>query len=540
MLKEEILKAASEYVASGEIPYLPMTGYENYLKNGNRLHFEKHYFARRRQLAVLILAYELKKDEKVKKLLEQVVWEVCNEYSWALPAHLPIVGDSFGKASEKWLDLFAAETAQTLGTFYERFGEDFSPLLQERIQWELEKRIFQPFEEHSWEWETKENNWSAVVGGGIGMGILSVLPESQRRRALIKRVDHVMESYLRGFGDDGACVEGVGYWAYGFGYFIYYCEKLAEVTGDTHYFDLPKVKNIASFPYFVTIGKNSYLPFSDYSNVALPSGLLAFCQKKLAVKVPAITESSLDFDDCYRFAHLDWNLKWPLEKNSQDETMDHYFPNAQWWIKKNSEIVFGAKGGNNEESHNHLDVGHFIFGTPDALFLTDLGAGEYTKDYFTDKTRYNYFVNNATSHSMPQINGSWQSVTSSYPQAKKEKNSLTFNLENLYPSEKLKSFDRKYSLRADELTIEDSFSFSGKNNQIKENFVTLFQPIIAGSKVKLSEKSKTCVMTFATETIEVIEKKYRNHQGLWEKAYLIQANYKIKEEGIIKTIINLV
>ena len=55
--------------------------------------------------------------------------------------------------------------------------------------------------------------------------------------------------------------------------------------------------------------------------------------------------------------------------------------------------------GSNQESHNHLDVGHFVLGTTEELFLTDLGAGEYTKEYFDENTRYHYFPAAAISHS---------------------------------------------------------------------------------------------------------------------------------------------
>ena len=126
MLKAEILAAAKEYVARGEIPYLPLAVYQEYLTSGNRLHFEERYFARRRQLAVLALAYELQPAQETKELLEQVIWEVCNEYTWALPAHLPIVEGAFGQGSDCWLDLFAAETAQTIAACYEKMGTEFS------------------------------------------------------------------------------------------------------------------------------------------------------------------------------------------------------------------------------------------------------------------------------------------------------------------------------------------------------------------------------------------------------------------------------
>ena len=61
-----------------------------------------------------------------------------------------------------------------------------------------------------------------------------------------------------------------------------------------------------------------------------------------------------------------------------------------------------AKGGNNGESHNHNDVGSFQYLADGEDFLDDLGAGEYTKDYFSEK-RYEIFCNRGESHNIPII-----------------------------------------------------------------------------------------------------------------------------------------
>lgn len=533
MLKAEILAAAAEYVAAGEIPYLPVAGYQEYLTTGNRLHFEERYFARRRQLAVLALAYELQPEQATKALLEQVIWEVCNEYTWALPAHLPIVEGGFGQGSDCWLDLFAAETAQTLAACYEKMGNEFSLLTQERLLNELERRIFQPFEAHKWEWEEKDNNWSAVVGGSIGMAILAVMPAGKRRKRLLKRLETSLESYLSGFGDDGACVEGVGYWGYGFGYFLYYCEKLRKVTGDEHFLKRDKVKQIAAFPYYVSLGNEAYLPFSDYSQVALPSGLVAFCQEYFGVAVPAVPESSLDFDPCYRYAQLEWNLTYQAQPGTSSPVTDHYFADAQWWIKKDQEQVFAAKGGHNYESHNHLDVGHFVYGNGDELFLTDLGAGEYTKEYFQAATRYDFFVNQAQSHSIPQINGVWQQEFDKAPLAIKENKRLSMVLSHFYPEAQLEEFEREFTVEAKQVTLVDYFHFTKPHNQVLENFITLVQPLIEGNTVVLQSSSGRCRLEFETTELQVKAVTYRDHHGQEQRAYVIQAHYLLEQQAAI-------
>lgn len=539
MLKAEILAAAKEYVASGEIPYLPLAGYQEYLTSGNRLHFEERYFARRRQLAVLALAYELQPAQETKELLEQVIWEVCNEYTWALPAHLPIVEGAFGQGSDCWLDLFAAETAQTIAACYEKMGTEFSLLTQERMLRELERRIFRPFEAHNWEWEEKDNNWSAVVGGSIGMAILAVMPASPRRKRLLKRLEKSLESYLSGFGEDGACVEGVGYWSYGFGYFLYYCEKLRKVTGDDHFLKRAKVKQIAAFPYYVSLGDGAYLPFSDYSQVALASGLVAFCQEYFGVAVPPVPESSLDFDHCYRYAQLEWNLTYHGQSVTETTDTDHYFADSQWWVKKDQGQVFAAKGGHNYESHNHLDVGHFVYGTSEQLFLTDLGAGEYTKEYFQEATRYDFFVNQAQSHSIPQINGVWQQESKEAPLAIKGENQLSFTLSHFYPGSQVEEFERTFTVADKEVTLLDAFQFSQDTNVVLENFITPVKPLIQKNKVLLQGTKNICTLDFETEALQVKRVAYQDHHGQEQEAYLVQAQYQLAQQGTISVKLSL-
>lgn len=546
-LEQEILAAADHYVQEGIIPFLPMNGYENYLRQGDRLQFEAVYFERRRQLAVLGLAYHVKRDDTVRVLLEQVIWEICNEYSWALPAHLPIIGEDFGTASPVWLDLFAAETGQALAEMLELFGESLTSMTRQRMMQEIQRRIFDPFEEHMWEWEYKENNWSSVIAGCIGMTALAALPlHSPQQKRLVERLDTAMQSYLRGFGDDGACVEGVGYWSYGFGYFIYYAEKLAAVWGDTRYLQLEKVKHIAAFPYYASINQQDYIPFSDYSHIELPSGLVSFCHEYFHVKTPQLSgTSTLDFDHCYRFAQLYRNLIWHSDaiKKEQTEAVWHYFPDAQWLVVKNpaAALFFAAKGGTNEESHNHIDIGHFVFGDMQELFLTDLGAGEYTRDYFREDSRYNYFPNAAASHSIPIVNGQMQipgQVAADKTEVEETGGEVRFSLSlaQTYASEAaVTALVRQFATAIDgqQLQLRDQFAFAQTNNHVIEQLISKYPPVVTGNQVVLHSPKyeKRCTIIFTTTKIRVEEVSYRNHQGATETAYVIQAAYDFSTTG---------
>ena len=80
-----------------------------------------------------------------------------------------------------------------------------------------------------------------------------------------------------------------------------------------------------------------------------------------------------------------------------------FLKDAEWCMLRgaqNSAVI--AKGGNNGESHNHNDVGSFYYLVDGEAFLDDLGAGEYTKDYFSEK-RYEIFCNRGKSHNIPII-----------------------------------------------------------------------------------------------------------------------------------------
>ncbi|KAF1303127.1 hypothetical protein [Enterococcus sp. JM9B] len=544
---EELHIAALKYQKNGSVMPILFNGYQAFLKTGHRQLFEDQYFARRRQLAVLILDSYLSPSPEGLELLENVIWEVCNEYTWAVPAHVPTKNDQFTTDSHFFIDLFAAETAHTLAEGKHLLSEKLSPMIQHRIDEELEQRIFEPFIKETWFWETMENNWSAVVPGAIGMAALWQFNNEERLIPLLSKVDHCLKSYLASFDSDGTCKEGIGYWSYGFGYFIYFAELYRKIRKDSRYFQLSKVKAIASFPYKIRMNGKGYIPFSDYTGTDIPTGLLSFCEEEYKLPVTKKEMNSLDFDHAYRFAHLSRNLLWGKEGKEyrEDNSQNFYLPKAQWLIKKNREknFFFAAKAGINNESHNHNDVGHFVLGGKRGLFLTDLGAGEYTTSYFLPETRYDFLTTSSEGHSVPIINSEFERAGNYMARdVVNDEKGFLMEMTDVYPERtQLKSFIRSFhsSDNLCQIELSDQFSFSMGPNTVIENFITLIKPVIFGKQVILKEKGGECRIQFETDKIKLIEKKYADHSGKQKKAYLIQAEYVIENENSINILFRI-
>ena len=51
-----------------------------------------------------------------------------------------------------------------------------------------------------------QNNWSAVCAGSVGSAFL-YFGTDEEIKTVLPRIKETLEYYLKGFGDDGACVE---------------------------------------------------------------------------------------------------------------------------------------------------------------------------------------------------------------------------------------------------------------------------------------------------------------------------------------------
>jgi len=486
------LRAEAERARATAPEGLPFRVFRRFADDGDRRAFERRYFDRRRRLVGLVLTSVLDETDAYLAALHDLLWEVCNEYTWAVPAHL----GREARPPEETIDLFAAETAHALAETLLLLGPRLEPRVAARVRSELERRVFRPLEDPTpYRWESLPTNWAAVCAGGVGMAALALEGDPARRAALLTRLLRAMAVFLEGYGDDGGCPEGIGYWVYGFGYYVYFAEALRAYTGGA--LDLlegEKVRAIAAFPAGVSLSGGAFANFSDASErPRLHTGLLSRLEARLGTPLPEVGEvPSFHADACYRWGHLTRTLFWtdPALFHRPAPAGTRVFPNLAWVVDRHScgdaTVAFAAKGGHNGEPHNHNDVGHFILHAGGENLLVDLGAGLYTRDYFGE-ARYEALHTASEGHSVPLVGGRPQRAGRAHAAEVRgletKGTSLRFDLEltDAYDLPGLERLERRFLWRREEggarLELLDTASFRDPDT-LEEVFVSLHPPTV--------------------------------------------------------------
>ena len=138
-----------------------------------------------------------------------------------------------------------------------------------------------------------------------------------------------------------------------------------------------------------------------------------------------------------------------------------------------------AKGGHNDESHNHNDVGSFIAYLDGLPLIIDVGPETYTAKTFSDQ-RYDIWTMRSAWHNVPLINGAEQAPGREFAARDVEyevsEKSAWFkvNLTDVYPPEaNIEMWRRTYELiRGHYLAITDSFNLTEARAPMALHFVT--------------------------------------------------------------------
>lgn len=505
-VKEEILREANRAVAE-PVPPLSFADFHCFEKAGTRFEYEQPYFDRRRRLAGLVFATLIWDTDRYMTALENLIWEICNEFTWCLPAHLPPGLEAVQhnrRQPREIIDLFAAETAHGLAEALCLLEERLNPWMAYRIRKEIRERTLQPLyrEPSGYHWEADTSNWAAVCGGAVGMAALLLEEDQDRLAGLLSRIMGAMDGYLSGFGNDGGCPEGIGYWLYGFGYYTYFAEMLENCTGGAiRLMDGEKPRRIAEFPLSVSLSDGCFVNYSDAAEHSpLHTGLISRLGERYGLDAPYMEAiSSFHQDHCYRFAHICRNLLWSDHRRLQcPVTVGQWeLPDLQWYVSRHKAgetmLAFSAKGGHNEEPHNHNDVGSFVLHAGGESLLAELGAGVYTRDYFGDK-RYTFIQNSSRGHSLPVIDGGEQqsgldaAARLLYKELRSDRLVLKLDVTAAYPVPHLEQAVRELDWSFEEeqgigrLLLHDSFRFTRTPERLEEAFISLFEPALLPGK----------------------------------------------------------
>ena len=539
------------------MPELTEELFSLYENNGNRIKYEKVYFKRRKFLNVFAMSSILyHKKEDIEKL-EEIIRDICNEESWALPAHVDRKNDKNWRIT---IELFASETAQALTEISSLLNTDLNDKIKELIDENVTRRVLKPFYDSKPpydKWEFCEMNWCAVCAGCIGyISIIRFKENTKLLESCLSRINEALTYYIKGFTEDGVCAEGLDYWTYGMSYYVMYARKLKEYTnGNSDLLESMKMKNIMTFQQKCYFNDGTSISFSDGSRESrFRMGLTAYLVENYDdVNFPDIKNvMQFDEDECNRWAPAYRDYAWTkeyLEKlmvdnsisEAKTESSNYVFNNAQWFICNGKNTSMAIKGGNNDEPHNHNDIGNFVYVHGGIEYLVDLGAGEYCKDYFNEN-RYKIFCNNAESHNVPIINKKQQLPGKKYCCSYFEtdgRQSAIMKFGAAYEKDCIDDIERRIKFEGDygELYVCDTFFLSDNTEFIEENLVTKQNVSIEGNIITLMEHDMKCniIIDDPKVKIEVLVKEHFNHEGEKEKITLIRWAVCLEESRQLKT-----
>lgn len=468
------------------IPVLPYSRFKLFHETGDRFQYEDSdvgYFPRRGRIGAFgVLAWLYGREDDIHEL-EDIIWAICDEYTWSLPAHVESAAFTTRLENDAYMvDLFAAETAQTLAEICFLLGDRIAPIVRLRVERLLNERVFDRVLVHDYHWMTATHNWAAVCAGSVGMAAIYAMEDDERLAAVLARLLPAMDCFLSGFSEDGACLEGIGYWRYGFTYFTEFAELLERRTaGKICLFDDPRVEKIAAFQQKIYFPGGRTVCFSDGSSRAKWFPGITFFLNSRFENVRLLPEADCQLrysaDHCHRWSNILRNLLWSQESAAAEgQYSTCCLPAAHWFIGHSSTGAgIAAKAGHNGEPHNHNDVGSFQYYLNGEEMLSDLGSGEYTRQYFSEQ-RYDFFVCGSQGHSLPMIDGCTQraGAEARARDVVLDNSGIRMDMADAYGLKCLASLKR--SVLFDEqngaMTLTDAFVLDSEKHDVCERFIT--------------------------------------------------------------------
>jgi alpha-L-fucosidase len=477
--------AQAQRLMAEKFPAWDDDAYLDFSRTGKRPRGEAMLRARSNRLAPMVIAECLEGRGRFLPAIQTALHEYVVQPTWTLPAH-----DANLKCFQHTLysidlgsSMFAIELAQTLYLL----GDRLPPATRQEVLAALETRIFAPMQRSLRTnkgpfWLRGTNNWNAVCLAGVVGAAQAAIDDRQRRAEFLAAGEYYSRFYLAGFGSDGYCVEGIGYWNYGFSHFILLREELLHATaGRIDLFTDPKIRNVALFGSRIEICDGVYPAFGDCHLGSQPSAtILAYCDHVLGLglKTPNLASPIAGITGACMTAfagpvvnlagHADGTPEIGLRSWFADAGVLVCRPAPGSGLGLGHGLGICIKAGGNG-SHSHNDAGSFAIACDGAQPLGDPGGPNgYQRDTF-GPNRYNYKLFNSFGHPVPVVAGHLQvDATKIHPTVLSHDFSdaadeISIDLTQSYAAPELKSLVRTMRYEragSGKIVIADKFSFS--------------------------------------------------------------------------------
>ena len=507
------------------------TAYLAYERTGDRGVMEKPLSDNRLALNTLMLA-EL--AEGKGRFIDQIIngtWHMAHMESWVLSAHLPRqhTKRALPDPAQQIIDLGSAALGAEMAAAYHFFHETFDridPVISRVIYNAVEKQIFEPYlnvDNQASQWwlayDLKPgfviNNWNPWCNADVMLAFLLIDRDAERRQRAIRQSLKSVDKFLAYIKTDGACEEGPAYWGHAAGKLYDYLQIMYDATGGRlSLFDDPQIKSMGEYISRSYVGDKWVVNFADASaklsltvpliyNYGKALGSTEMCdfavynlfdsdKNRFRTPAPVIWKDMfrvLESLKCLapmteRVNELNAEIAGGVPADECARRLRREVPAFTWYpetefcyVKNASDWFFAAKGGHNNESHNHNDIGTFLLYKGSVPVFVDAGVGTYTKKTFSSE-RYTIWSMLSDWHNLPVINGKTQKNGREYRSADVSVNSngktkvFRLDIAGAYrEGTDCRSWVREYKVGDRQLTITDSYELKQRNASDVVNFV---------------------------------------------------------------------
>lgn len=449
---------------------------------GIRPIYKPRYYRTMTRLEHFILAECMENRGRFIPQIEVYINSIMDMKSWLHPNHDNKDNDVLEGRSMA-IDLGARRFGSDLALAEVLLGEKLPDELRKDIAENLQRRIIDNYlntcngtEQTHLNWFRGTSNWNSVCTSGSTFVAIATSDDPDKRVAAIGSALNSMKIYLSGFGDDGYCSEGAGYWNYGFGHYLYLAQILYDYSEgriDLFKADNPeKLKNIGNFPEQYQIHKGICAPFSDGVSKVSNDGGFAYNMSAIhfGANMPPTSKKSKSHDSfSAAFQLIEWDK---MEGLSSTESIKQELPNYTYFDdfgmvisrgKQETPLSIAIKAGHNAENHNHSDVGSYTVVLGNDIMSGDIGAPSYIAGAFSTDNP----ARSSWGHPVPRIDNKLQSNGRafagevSHADFSDNYDKIVMNLKAAYEIPSLKTLIRTMENDKSEqgtITITDQFS----------------------------------------------------------------------------------
>lgn len=525
--KDEIIKNG-ESLLGYTWKVVKATDYLELERSGNREIMERPFDDNNQAIVRLMLAELAEGRGRFIDQLINGVFHTCEMTSWALSAHLVTQPTHRALPTPIYplIDLTAGDLGSLLSWVYYFMHEEFDkidPEISRRLYRELDERIMKPYLNNDSFWWLAANykgqmvnNWNPWCNSNCLMTFMLLENDVDRLSKAVSRSMQSVDKFLNYVHSDGACEEGPSYWGHASGKCLDYLVLLNRITGGKiSIFDNPQIKAMGEYIARSYVGNGWVVNFADASAKGGGDPYLIYRYGK-AVKSDILKQFASMQNKGSKISFRGRDLFRILEAFLVEDELCAYqeaytgvsytwYPETEFCYVRNKKAFFAAKGGYNDESHNHNDAGSFSLWVNNMPVIIDAGVGTYTRQTFSSE-RYTIWTMQSNYHNLPMINGVPQKYGRQYKatEVKATKNSFSANIATAYPDEAgVKKWIRSYTMKSDALMISDRFELNEIKKENVINFLSWGDIIIKDGVIEISVNGVKGTLKYDTKMFKV-------------------------------------